>query len=273
VQAALDRLAAHVGREIREARTARRWTTQRLADVAGVSRSLVYQAERGEPISNEAAIRLSTALGLRLEVDLVDPRRRDGRAVRQVDLVHSAMGEYELRLLRALGFPTAVDDPYQHYQFAGRADVAAWDLGRRALVQIDNRTRFPDFQEMAGAYNSKRLYYGAELAARLGIRGWQSQTHLIAALWSAEVLHAIRLRPESFNALCPEPVDRVLEWFAGRPPARGTSSSLVLLDPTAAPPQRAFVGLEAALLPSTRPRYRGYADASERIADLAYRSA
>jgi transcriptional regulator with XRE-family HTH domain len=263
--AALHRLAAELGRQIREARIARRWTTQRLADEAGVSRSLVYQVERGEKVSNEATVRLAGALGLRAEVHLVDPRRRAPQPARQADVVHAAMGELEVRLLKPTGAAVAVDDPYQHYQFAGRVDVAAWDLDKRALLQIENRTRFPDFQAMAGSYNAKRLYYADDLAARLGIPGWRSQTHVIAALWSAEVLHALRLRPHSFEALCPDSPERVIQWLAGAPPPYGTTSSLVVLDLAAVPPDRVLLGLDAALSPSTRPRYRGYADAADRL--------
>jgi len=267
VQAAVHRLAADLGRYIREAREAKGWSTQRLATESGVSRSLVYQAERGDHISPEAAIRLASALGFRLEWALIDPRRHEPRHRRDVDLVHAAMGECEVRSL--MGFRTAMDDPYQHYQFAGRADVAAWDSGRRTLLHLENRTRFPDFQDMAGAYNAKRSYYGAELAQRIGIRGWASETHVTVALWSAEVLHSLRLRPASFRALCPDGPGRFQAWLAGTPPMQGSSSSLVLLDPRPTAKQPQFVSLEAALQQSTRPRFRGYADAVESLGPRA----
>ena len=44
-------------------------------------------------------------------------------------LVHATMGEPELAYLRGRGYGVGVEEPYQHYQFAGRADVVAWDLG------------------------------------------------------------------------------------------------------------------------------------------------
>ena len=55
------------------------------------------------------------------------------------------MGEYEASHLRALGFKVGIDEPYQHYQFAGRADLVAWDVDARAFLHIENGTRFPDF--------------------------------------------------------------------------------------------------------------------------------
>ena len=159
---ALRRLRFHIGRLLRDARLARRWTVEELARKAGVSRGIVYMAERGDPISIEACVRLSTALGLRIDVDLVDPRRRVVAAVRQQDPVHSAMGEFEAGRLRQLRFPLAIDEPYQHFQFAGRADVAAWSLEERALLHIENRTRFPARPRYGG--------YAAAASAIIGRR-------------------------------------------------------------------------------------------------------
>jgi hypothetical protein len=218
--------------------------------------------EAGRAVSAEAAVRLVTALGLRLEMDLIDPRRRD-RPQRTTDWVHSAMGEVEARHLRELGRPVGVDEPYQHYQFAGRADVVSWDTDARALLHIENRTRFPDFGEMAGAFNAKRAYLGAALADRVGISRWTSETHVIAALWSSEVLHAIRLRPESFRALCPDGSATFAAWWIGQPLPRGMTSTLVVFDPLASSRQRKFVGLDEAL--TVRPRHRGYADAASKL--------
>jgi transcriptional regulator with XRE-family HTH domain len=263
VSAALGRFWSALGSQLREARTTRRWTVETLARRAGVSVQVVYLMEAGRAVSAEAAVRLVTALGLRLEMELIDPRRRD-RPQRTTDWVHSAMGEFEARRLRELGRPVGIDEPYQHYQFAGRADVVSWDLDARALLHIENRTRFPDFGEMAaGAFTAKRAYLGAALAERVGTSRWASETHVIAALWSSEVLHAIRLRPESFRSLCPDGNAAFAAWWSGQPPPRGTISTLVVLDPLAAGRQRTFVGLDEAL--TVRPRHRGYADAASRL--------
>lgn len=240
-----------------------------MADEAGVSRSLVYQAERGERVSSEAAVRLAGALGLRVEVQLVDPRRREPQPARQADLVHAAMGELEAGTLRQLAFATAIDDPYQHYQFAGRADVAGWDLERRALIHFENRTQFPNFQEMAGSFNAKRFYYGSELASRLGIPSWRSETHVIAALWSIESVDAVRRHAESFRTLCADRPGAFDSWWRGQPPTEGKTASLIFLDPLARPRERLYIGLEDALAASPDAPYRGYADAAKRIAGAA----
>lgn len=256
----MQRLWVHFGLRIRDARLARHWTVTYLARRAGVSRTSVYTTERGEPVSLEAAVRVASALGLRLDFDLVDPRKPQVPSTRQADPVHSAMGELEAGHLRRLGFRVALDEPYQHYQFAGRADVLAWDADARALLHIENRTRFPDLQQMAGAYNAKRAYLGGVMAERLGISGWISETHVLAALWSTEVLHVLRRRKESFRAICPDPPDRFGDWWSGEPTSRGRSSALAVLDPLSVGRQRLFVGLDDAL--GSRPRQRGYAEAA-----------
>src|SRR3954469_13428292 len=82
-----------------ESRNERNWTAEQLADRAGISRGLVYRALRGEEVSLEATFRLVTALGLKLEWELVDPRLKSPRP--RQDAVHSAMGEFEARHLRS----------------------------------------------------------------------------------------------------------------------------------------------------------------------------
>lgn len=174
------------------------------------------------------------------------------------------MGEFQAKWLRRYEFGLGIDEPYQHYQFAGRADLVAWHIRDRALLHIENRTRFPNLQDTAGSFNAKRAYLGAALAERLGIGRWESETHVIAALWSSEVLHAVRLRTESFRSLCPDPPHVFDDWWRGRPLIYGKQTTFILLDPK--PPMRArtHVGLECAL--QTRPRYQGYADAAAALA-------
>ena len=263
MSAATHRLWVSFGVQVRDLRLERRWTIRELAHRAGVSAGMVYRVESGAPASTQTAERLAAALGRRVELLLVDPRRRDAGPARQADVVHSAMGEFEARHLRTFGLPTGIDEPYQHYQFAGRADVIAWDVAARALLHIENRTRFPDFQDMAGAFNAKKAYLAEAIGARVGVGRWASQTHVIAALWTSEVLHALRLRRESFRSLCPDPADAFANWWRGDPPKMGVTSSLVVLDPVAAGRQRPFVGFEEAM--AVRPRHRGYADVAARV--------
>jgi hypothetical protein len=227
---------------------------------------MVHRVEAGFAASTQTAQQIAAALGRRAELQLIDPRRRDARPSLSEDPVHSAMAEFEAARLRGVGHGVGLDEPYQHYQFAGRADVVAWDLPARALLHIENRTRFPDFQDMAGTYNAKKAYLGQALGERLGVGRWQSETHVIAALWSAEVLHALRLRTESFRALCPDDATAFHDWWSGRTPEPGKTSTLIVVDPLASGRRRTFIGLGGALAPSLRPRFRGYSDAAARLA-------
>ena len=260
-----NQMAAHVGLLLADARRQRRWTLRTLAERAGIAPSTLHAIEHGRPASLETYAATAAALKLDLRLDLLDPRTRRGGA-RTQDSVHALMGDVIARRMSTFSFGLGLDEPFQHYQFAGRADVVAWDLRRRALLHVENRTRFPNLQEAIGAYNTKRRYLGPVLAERLGLRGgFASETHVVIGLWSAEVIHVVRLRAASFRATFPDRQDEFDAWWSGMTPAAGRSSAFVLMDPAAAGRQRMFVGLEQVLAPTLRPRYRGYADAASSL--------
>lgn len=256
----LTRLLVVVGRRVREERVKRRWTLTELAEKAALSRSTVQAIEAGRAGSLDAYVRLATAFRLALEADFADPRRqRSQNQLRPLDPVHSAMGELEAAHIRHFGFPVGIDEPYQHFQFAGRADVVAWQADRRAFLHLENRTGFPNFQDASGAYNAKRSYLAGELGSRIGISDWASETHVIVALWTTDVAHSLRLRPASVRSICPDPPDAFAAWWSGDPPLVGVTSTFVALDPAASGRQRLFMGFDEFL--STRPRHRNYAQA------------
>lgn len=264
---ALARLGSTIGQAVHDERVRRHQTLSQLADRAGVSPSHLQAVESGEPVSLETYARVTTALDLRPELVALDPRQRQRAGRDGQDFVHAAMGELEAGRLRGFGFGVGMDEPYQHYQFAGRADVVAWDLERRALLHLENRTAFPNVQEALGSYGAKRSYLADVLAERHALpRGqWASVTHCIVALWSAEAMHQIRLRAESFRSACPDPSSDFERWWAGQPQAaRGTTSGFVLIDPAPGiADKRRFGTFDDAL--RARPRYRDYADAAERL--------
>ena len=264
------RLAVELGMQLRDERMRRGWT---LADVARRARTTVTTVQRleaGGRGSLDAYARLAIALGLEPAFSM--RTRRSGGAIRDADAVHAAMGEAEAIRLRPHGVEVLLDEPYQHYQFAGRADVIALDRTRRALLHIENRTRFPDLQAFVGAYNAKRAYLAPDLARRLGIvGGLRSVTHVVAGLWSSEVLHVVRLRRASFASVCPDPAVAFAAWWDGAEPPLGTTSAFVLFDPIPGTrlSRRRWVGLEA--IDRVDPRYRGYAHALDvlRVSGLA----
>lgn len=256
------RLSAAIGAAVFEARSSRGWTARETASRARVSVATVTNVEAGRVASLDTYARLASALGFSLELGLNDKRRR--RDQPSTDVVHAAMGEWEATRLSQHSYRVAIDHPYQHYQFAGRADVLAWTSDPPALLHIENRTRFPDLQSAAGSYNAKREYLGRVVASQLDLPRFGSETHVMVGLWSAEVLHAIRLRPATFRALCADDLDGVSGWIAGTPPTAGRTSTFMLLDPAARQRQASTMDLERAITGS-RPRYRGYADAAQRL--------
>jgi hypothetical protein len=232
-----------------------------------VSASTIHAVEHGSPASLETYAAIAGALGLDPRLTLVDPRKRAASS-RAEDPVHAAMGEFLAARLGGHRFTIAIDEPYQHFQFAGRADLLAWDRERRALLHLENRTRFPNIQDAVGSYNAKRTYLPGVLAERLGLRtGFATVTHVIAGLWSSEVIHTARIRSASFSSVCPDDRSAFDAWWDGATPGAGTTSTFVLLDPIATGTSRraSFVGLEEVLHGSIRPRYRGYADAVDAL--------
>jgi hypothetical protein len=243
-----------------------------LAARAGVSIGVVHAIEAGVGASLESYARVATALStapvLRIE------RHRSREVVRGThadgeDFVHAAMGECEARALRRPTSVIGIDEPYQHFQFAGRADV----LVREGpdLLHIENRTRFPNVQETAGAYNAKRRYLAGALADLWGVgtRGWRSVTHVMACLWTSEVLHVLRLRSATFDALCPDAPDALNDWLNGTHPKPGVTSTLVLLDPAVPFGSRRRTIAPSDDVPKVEPRYRGYAEAADALRRLS----
>ena len=249
-----------LGLALREERIRRRLTLSVVAKLAGIGLTTVHDIESGEVGSLETYVRLADALRLRAEFELADPRRREPPARRAADPVHAAMGEAEAAHLRAMGLAVGIDEPFQHYQFAGHADVVAWSAEHAALLHIENKTRFPDLQDAFGSFNAKRHYLGAKLAERAGVARWRSETHVIVALWSGEVLTELRTHAASFASVCPYPPAAFESWWRGEPPTSGRRSILVAFDPAEGQrrDRRRWLGLGE--LAGARPRYRDYTD-------------
>ena len=225
---------------------------------------MVHAVEHGSPASLETYAAIAVALDLEPRLALIDPRKR-ATATRAEDPVHAAMGEMIAARLATHGFTVAIDEPYQHFQFAGRADVLAWDLSSRSLLHVENRTRFPNLQDAIGSYNAKRQYLPGVIADRVGLRGgFASVTNVMAGLWSSEVIHAARIRAATFAAVFPDDVMPFEMWWKGATPEPGRpTSSFILLDPI-----RYGFGRRISFAnvgPAVRPRYRGYADAAQSL--------
>lgn len=257
---AAKRLAFRLGQALRSERRRRMTGIRALAAKAGVATGTIHNVESGEPATIETYARVAKALNRELSMDLTLPGRpsspRDG-----TDLVHALMGEVQMATLRPHGFRLAVDEPWQHFHFAGRADVLESDPQQRALLHLENRTAFPDVQDAIGRFATKRRYLATALGPSLGFAGLpRTQTHVMVALWSNEVMRVLRRDPETFQVTCPDPPDAFLQWWAGHPPLDSVTTTLVLFDPFASGRRQRFLSLDAA-----RARVHDYADAAERL--------
>jgi transcriptional regulator with XRE-family HTH domain len=255
-------VGAILGAEVRATRDRKRWSTERLADEAGVSRSLVYLVERGQATTLETYARLGAALGLRLEASLESgrPGARGSTPPRAEDPVHASIVELLAARYTAKGHLVTVDEPFQHFQFAGRADVVAIDPGGPDLLHHEVKTALPNIGDLAGSWNAKRQYLAASIAQRHGFRhGFRTVTHVLTIAWTAECLHVLRLRSATFRSLGPDGPDAFARWWEGAPLADvGITATVVVLDPIDRPRAPAWVAL--ADLGALRPRHRDYAD-------------
>lgn len=267
VLARVTAICTALGAQVRAARVRRRWTTERLALEAGTSRSLVYLVERGDTTTIETYARFGAALGLRFEVSLEDPRTK-ARPGRAEDPVHAAIVEALAARYAAQGRLVGADEPFQHFQFAGRADVTAVDPVGPDLLHHEVKTAIPNVGELAGAWNVKRQYLAQALADRHAIRGgFRSVTRVLTIAWTADCLHVLRLRGATIRSLGADAPDAFARWWDGaRPVATGITSTVVVFDPVERPRAPAWAPLDD--LGALRPRHRGYADLLRELRDV-----
>lgn len=251
----LDRLCRRLGAAIRTSRQAHGWSTQQVADAAGLSRSAVTRLEGGKAGGLATYQRIADALELRLSWELTSL----ATTLEAEDAVHAVMAEVQARRFATGTRQVLVDEPYQHFRFAGRGDLVVVDPGVAAIHHSENKTRIVNVGELSGSFNAKCRWLAGDVAERHGIRRIRSESHTLVLLWSDEVLAAARSLERTLRALGPEGVGPFRAWWEGAPMA-GVHRGLVVFDPIdRGASQRQWVSLEDAL--EARPRYRGYADA------------
>jgi hypothetical protein len=120
-------------------------------------------------------------------------------------------------------------------------------------------------QDALGSFAAKRAYLGAELAARLGVRSWLSETHIFAGLWSTEVVGSMRRHRSSLEALSPDPASEVFaRWWSGESAVEGRHVGVILLNPVTRRAGTArWTTMQRAL--DTRSRHSSYSAAARAI--------
>src|SRR5919197_3274012 len=115
---------SRVGLSFRALRMRRRWTQQRVAELVGVSRSVIARIERGhaETVTLRLLDRVAQQLDARLDVRLL----WQGEAMdRLLDARHAALVEAVVRILAGLAWLTAVDVSFNERGARGSIDVLA----------------------------------------------------------------------------------------------------------------------------------------------------
>ena len=251
----LQRTCRRLGIAIRTVRQSRGWTVKGVADAAALSRSAVARLEAGHPGGLMTYLRVADVLGLRLTWEL----EALATTLEAEDAVHAVMGEVQARRFGTGKRQVLIDEPYQHFRFAGRGDLVVVDRRGRALEHSENKTRIVNVGELSGSFNAKCLWLAGHVAERSGLRRFTSETHVLVLLWSEEVLAVARSLGRTLHSLGPQGTEPFAAWWDGMP-LPGVHRSLVVFDPVdRGTSQRQWVGLDEAL--EMRPRYRGYVDA------------
>jgi transcriptional regulator with XRE-family HTH domain len=161
-----------LGYAFRAARIRRRLRQQDLAQMAGVSDSLVSRLEHGDfgRLSVGAVRAIAAKVGIRL--DLV-ARWQGGDLDRLVSARHAALGErVAFWIGRQPGWSVAAEVSFAIYGERGVVDLLAWHEATDSFVVIELTTAIVDIDEILGTLDRKR-----RLAVRIAAeRGWKARS-------------------------------------------------------------------------------------------------
>ena len=156
------------GLAMRALRRRRRWTQQRLANAAGVSRQVIGRIENGKAdrIAVHTLIRVASALGATLSVKVL----WHGEGLdRLLDAAHADLTERILRLVQDLGWVASPEVSFNIRGDRGTIDILAFHAATGSLLVIEIKSVVPDLQSMLGTLDRK-VRVAAEVARE---RGWQ----------------------------------------------------------------------------------------------------
>jgi quercetin dioxygenase-like cupin family protein/DNA-binding phage protein len=139
MQESTSALAAAIGARVRQERQTRRWTLDRLADVAGVSRRMLINVEQG--IANPSVgtlLRISDALGIGLPALVEPPEPRSTMVTRRGEGATLWTGEHGGRGVLVAG--TGPPDVLELWDWTlgpgDRHASVAHSSGTRELLQV-----------------------------------------------------------------------------------------------------------------------------------------
>jgi transcriptional regulator with XRE-family HTH domain len=146
-----------IARGFRALRIRRRLTQQELADLAGVSRSIVSRIERGllRNIQLGDIADIAAALGATADLRI----RWNGESLdRLLDEAHAALVERVVTMLEAMGWECLVEVTFSIYGERGSIDVLALHRIQPIALLIEVKSIVPDSQAMLlGVDRKERL--------------------------------------------------------------------------------------------------------------------
>jgi transcriptional regulator with XRE-family HTH domain len=207
-----------LGRQYRALRMRGRLRQNDVSDRAGVSRSEVGRAERGQADRLRLATldRIATTLGARLEIRLT----WNGEALdRLLDAAHAALVEATVERLRRAGWECAVELSFNIWGERGSVDVIAFHRSSRTLLVVEVKSVVPDVQATLMTLDRK-----ARLAPELARqRDWNAIG--VGRLLVIGESRTSRRRIDAHRAI-----------FDAALPARGTAVRAWMRDPDGRPP-------------------------------------
>jgi transcriptional regulator with XRE-family HTH domain len=159
-----------VGSVLRSIRVRRRLRLDDVAEMSGVSASVISRMERGhvDEITVGRIRAVAKALDVRMELL---PRWRAGDLDRLLNAKHSELHELVARhLVRLPGWVSQPEVSFAVYGERGIIDILAWHPGRRALLVIELKTDIADVNELVGTVDRKGRH-AIKVATE---RGWIS---------------------------------------------------------------------------------------------------
>ena len=227
-----------IGRQFRALRQRRRLRQEDISDRAGVSRSEVGRAERGEADRMRLATldRIATALGARLEIRL----SWNGEALdRLLDAGHAALVELVVERLKANGWECAVEVSFNIHGERGSVDVLAVHPPSRVGLVVEVKSVVPDIQATLMAFDRKARL-GREIARG---HGWQVRG--VGRLLVIGESRTSRRRIETHTAV-----------FAAALPSRAVAVNAWLRSPGLDPPLAGLLFLSSGHTAAARHRVR-----------------
>ncbi len=163
--------AVRFGLSMRALRRRRRWTQQKLAGEARVSRGVVARIEQGhgDRVTVRTLIRVAAALGGTISCRLL----WHGEGLdRLLDAAHASLLDRTLSSLQTAGWQTATEVTFNVRSERGSIDILAFHEATGSLLVIEIKSVVPDLQGMLGTLDRK-VRVAAEVARE---RGWIART-------------------------------------------------------------------------------------------------